>query len=471
LARDGEHHERLREEIAMRPSLSCPSSIRCVPVALFVATLISMSPAAQAAEVAWGTTTSAPAGARAEMFGVAAAGASDVWAVGAFNPGESPTAVLTRLYAQHWDGQSWTATPIKLERHYRSQSARLTGTAIVGPDDAWAVGHVDNIGSLAARSLAYRWNGTRWRPVPTPRVAKGGLPDRLQAVTSLAADDAWAVGETGLAPQEHSLALHWDGAAWTRQATPDIGGLVAVTADAGALWVAGSRQVMQRPAGGDWKVLPPLPISGNPGALQLFGVAVAAGRAWAVGTVVREFGETVVFSPYAAWRDSGEWHDIVVDEAGAELTGVTVRADGTVIASGFDGTVVRLTTSGDRHEVTPAAPHAATLDAIAADPAGRAWSVGAVYAADGTPTPWLLTAPGIGQGGIGVTTGYGQATVSWFGPVDGSGLADSGGFFDVGGLPTGKYSIIATGAGCTPGQAQVRVREGVVVEVEARVEC
>jgi len=245
-----------------------------------------------------------------------------------------------------------------------------------------------------------------------------------------------------------------------------------VTASAGELWSASDRRVMHRPDGADWAVLPPPPISGSPGALQLHGLASAEGVLWAVGTVAREFGEAVVFSPYAAWWHGTKWHEVTVNEAGTLLTGVTATAKGAVLASSFDGKVVRLSTSGDEHQVTPSAtPHAATLDAITADPAGHPWAVGAISADDGATAPWLLNAPGIGQGGIRVTTGYGGATVSWFGPATGSGAADVSGLFDVGGLPEGKYTVVATGTGCTPGQTPVRVRAGRVSIVSALVQC
>jgi hypothetical protein len=188
-----------------------------------------------------------------------------------------------------------------------------------------------------------------------------------------------------------------------------------------------------------------------------------------VGTVAREFGETVVFSPYAAaWRD-GRWKEIVVDEAGALLTGVASARDGAVLASGFDGSVVRLSIDGDTHQVTPAVG-ALTLDAIAADPSGLPWAVGAVYEGGGD-APLLINAPGIGQGGIRVTTNHGDASVTWIGPVDGSGMADQSGLFDMGGLPAGSYQVIASGTGCRPGVAQVQVRSGRVERVTARVAC
>ena len=70
----------------------------------------STGAAAASQPVAWGTTSSAPAGARAQLFGVAAASPADVLAVGGYNPGQPPTAVLTRPYAEHWNGSGWSAT-------------------------------------------------------------------------------------------------------------------------------------------------------------------------------------------------------------------------------------------------------------------------------------------------------------------------------------------------------------------------
>jgi hypothetical protein len=87
----------------------------------------SIGAAAAATTVAWGTTSSAPAGTRAKLFGVASASASDVLAVGGFNPGETPTAVLTRPYAEHWNGSGWTATTVPLGSVYSVQNAQLNG--------------------------------------------------------------------------------------------------------------------------------------------------------------------------------------------------------------------------------------------------------------------------------------------------------------------------------------------------------
>jgi hypothetical protein len=444
------------------PELLRTHSLR---VAALGVALSALGPAhGLSAEVAWGTTTSAPSGTRAGMFGVAAGGADDVWAVGAFNPGEFPTAVLTRPYAQHWDGKSWTATPVVLDRHYATQSAQLAGTAIVGAQDAWAVGDVDDLGSLAARSLAYRWDGTQWNRVPTPDIAPPDLPDHLRAVVSLASDDAWAAGDTGFPAS--ALLLHWDGTDWTRASAPDIGGLVALALDGSDLWAASGTRVMRRAAGGDWSVLPPLPITKLPaGALVLTGVAVAGARTWAVGTDVVSAGEGDEFLPYAAFWQGTRWEEIAVNKVDQEVTGVAAHGK-EALASGVDGTVVRLTAAGDVGQVTPYVPYTDSLAAIAADPAGRWWAVGAIALA-----PVLIDAPAIGQGGIRVTTNLGDGTVSWFGPAKGSGTADATGHFAIGGLPVGRYRIIVSGDNCTPGIGHARVPEGHVSAVTVDVAC
>ena len=148
-------------------------------------TLATVFAGAARAEQAWGTTESAPAGTLAQLFGVATISPADVLAVGAYNPGEPPTAVLTRPYAEHWNGSAWAMTPVPLDKVFTSQSARLAGVSALGATDAWAVGHVDDISSLSARPLAYRWDGSTWTRVPTPNPSPPDLGDRLKAVSSV----------------------------------------------------------------------------------------------------------------------------------------------------------------------------------------------------------------------------------------------------------------------------------------------
>ena len=84
-------------------------------------------------------------------------------------------------------------------------SPLLTSVSTSGSDDAWIVG-----------SVAWHWEGSRWRAVRLPRI--GGQPS-LAGVATIAADDAWAVGSTSAPDGEivhtHPLVEHWNGMAWS----------------------------------------------------------------------------------------------------------------------------------------------------------------------------------------------------------------------------------------------------------------
>src|SRR5262249_61560968 len=138
--------------------------------------------AAASATVAWGTTTSAPAGTLANLFGVAASSSSDVLAVGGYNSGESPTALLTRPYAEHWNGSGWSATTVPLAPVYSVQAAQLNGVTEVAAGDGWAVGTVRDPSSLASQTLAYHWNGTAPQRRPTPNPAGPSPGNEVAAV-------------------------------------------------------------------------------------------------------------------------------------------------------------------------------------------------------------------------------------------------------------------------------------------------
>jgi hypothetical protein len=75
------------------------------------------------------------------------------------------------------------------------RSGALSGVAAGSPNDAWAVGG----------DFMEHWTGMRWHREPV------GADAYLRAITALAADDVWAVGDTRFS----ALIEHWDGEAWT----------------------------------------------------------------------------------------------------------------------------------------------------------------------------------------------------------------------------------------------------------------
>ena len=433
-----------------------------VLAAVCAAGLGSTWAAAASQPVAWGTTSSAPAGARGELSGVAAASASDVLAVGGYNPGQPPTAVLTRPYAEHWTGAAWAATSVPLGQVYPSgaQAAQLNGVTEAAPGDGWAVGTVSDLSSLASRTLAYHWGGTAWTRSPTPDPAGPALPNQLDAVVARATDDVWAAGYDNY-PAETSLVLHWNGTAWRQASVPDIGALDAVAAAPGRVWVAGGNRVAQFNGTG-WTTLPAPPVTAQ-GSVVLTGLAHNAAGLWAVGDLEFTCGEGgVCTASYAALWNGTAW----TEAPGAGGTGLTgVAASGSKVLATSGGQVFRLSLTGSTTEVTPA-PGTLQLNAVAVDPAGNPWAVG-----QAGNQPGIINAPGIGQGGIAVTTGAAIATVTWTGPVNGTGGTDVSGRFAVGGLPDGSYTVTASLAGCQPGIATATVTAGHVTAVSAPISC
>ena len=428
-----------------------------------VSALAGGGPAAGApARVAWGTTPSAPAGTLGELAAVAAV-PGQAWAVGGFNPGEQPTSVLTRPYAEHWDGHAWASTPVPLGTVYQGgvQGARLEGVSAASASDVWAVGTVENRSSLAAKTLTYHWDGTRWTRVASPNPAGRSLGNRLHAVAARNTTAVYAVGDQGYPAA--SLVLRWNGSAWTRLTAPDIGRLISVAVDPGTVWVA-SLTAVQSFDGSRWTRLPSLPVTS--GSLQLSGLAKASTGLWAVGTEVIPFFEGYLYRPYAAVWNGTSWTQAVPAPGSGSSGYSAVTAFGGQVLATSGGAVTRLATTGASLEVTPMLGSAA-LAGVTTDGAGSSWAVGR-----SGRLPSIITAPSTTQGGISVVTGYSGATVTWIGPASGSGAAATSGLFETGGLVAGSYTVLASAPGCAPAVvAGVTVAAGSVASVDARVTC
>lgn len=106
--------------------------------------------------------------------------------------------------------------------HKSGTTADLIDVWVAGPDAAWAVGRSGTL---------LRWDGAKWQP----QTAK--TTETLRSVRGSGRDDVWAVGGSTTA-----VALHWDGATWTRYAPllPSImSGLMLVQVGAAGVWACG----------------------------------------------------------------------------------------------------------------------------------------------------------------------------------------------------------------------------------------
>lgn len=157
------------------------------------------------------------------MFnGVAMLGPDNAWAVGR---GKDAHALV-----EHWNGTAWTVAAVpapSVPSGWTFASATLTGVSARSATDIWAVGSVtaNRSGSTQTRPLALHYDGTSWAGTPTPANATVTVSTVLNAVTAVAANDVWSVGDisdtTGQTPVGGTLTMHWNGSVWSRVAGPN----------------------------------------------------------------------------------------------------------------------------------------------------------------------------------------------------------------------------------------------------------
>jgi hypothetical protein len=230
----------------------------------------------------WEIVASPNAGRQANsLSSVSAVTDSDIWAVGwAFNAQLNAYRTVT----EHWNGTRWSLV--------RSPNATngynlLNGVAVVAANDVLAVGQAAS-GSTYS-TLVEQWNGVAWSIVPSPNVA--GSSNVLEAISVVSANDIWAVGySTDSNFNNHSLAIHWNGATWSIVTTPGVNDDILFGVDAVAsndVWAVGRSQQEARTLtlhwnGSAWSVVPSPNDSTEDNIL--FGVAaVASNDVWAVG--------------------------------------------------------------------------------------------------------------------------------------------------------------------------------------------
>jgi hypothetical protein len=223
-----------------------------------------------------------------ELYGIDAASANDVWAVGRYND-----AAGYKTLALHWNGSAWSivATP-----NVGSAFNQIFSVAAISSNNAWAVGASSN-DNLIYQTLIEHWDGNQWSVVPSPLAP--GTSSFLYGIAAVAANDIWAVGyiQVGFSAQK-PLTMHWDGSSWSLVLSPgsapnnqDI--LWAVTVvSANDVWAAGYstdavsgqfRTLIEHWNGSAWSIVP----SPNPtGSIYNFvwGIeAVSANDIWVMG--------------------------------------------------------------------------------------------------------------------------------------------------------------------------------------------
>jgi len=195
------------------------------------------------------------------LYGVTAVSATDAWAAGSATP-DASTQPATSLVL-HWNGKKWSRVHSPTAS---GASTTLYGVSAASAADVWAVGNAC-IGcgapGMTADTFTMRWNGKKWSRVDGPGPSTGY--NVLFGVKTLGPDNAWAVGDTPGSSGIDALIGHWNGKHWSQAASANPGSsfddLKAVSAlSAGDVWAAGDQAsgglpydtLTEQRAGGAW---------------------------------------------------------------------------------------------------------------------------------------------------------------------------------------------------------------------------
>lgn len=308
----------------------------------------------------------------AQLHGVDALSASNVWAVGVTftqpdNPGFGWEPVIT-----HWDGRKWRRVDFPTSRGAGVLDA-IDGSS---PSDLWAVGgwfpnrHHPDVPLIA------HWNGKKWRLVRFPADSR---PTELYGVSVRSATDAWAVGSD----EKHSpVILHWDGHVWRPLPVPHFGtwqalnDVTAISAD--DAWAVGednNGEIALHWNGARWKLVP-MPVPGLSPATLTGVSALSATEVWAGGTVADGVGLQV-----ARW-DGRSWKvmpDRGLPRLGDGISTVAATSPDDLWAVGSAGFAALISHwNGRRWSRPPGAPRdlGGSLNALSVLSANDIWAAG-----------------------------------------------------------------------------------------------
>src|SRR5579859_1934531 len=93
----------------------------------------------------------------------------------------------------------------------------LVSVAALPVCEEWAVGSIQ-------QTLTLHLFGPAWTQVPSPDPGGPNRTNSLNGVAATSASNAWAVGNYSNGTAFRTLIAHWDGAFWTRVASPNPGG-------------------------------------------------------------------------------------------------------------------------------------------------------------------------------------------------------------------------------------------------------
>jgi hypothetical protein len=239
-------------------------------------------------------------------------------------------------------------------------------------------------------TLVLHWDGAAWGIVPSPSPGTAGH-NELEAVSASSANDVWAVGShSNSGSYSQALVEHWDGTSWSVIPAASVpgenSGLFGVVALApNDVWAVGYRGIVefatliQHWDGSSWSVVPSPDPQVSSNILRAVS-ATGPNDVWAVGTSKNLY--TFMTGGLIEHWDGNTWS--LVNGAGGALYGVAAASPGNAWTVGDSGGLTLIGHwNGIIWEIFPGPIVAGRLHAAAAITAGDVQAVGQRHVAGG----------------------------------------------------------------------------------------
>jgi hypothetical protein len=156
---------------------------------------------------------------------VTCASASDCWAVGDYIVTDILGDQFAQTLVEQWNGSAWTivTSPNTITVAGNALASNvLYGVTCDSASQCWAVGNSDNGNSFVGeplQTLIEHWNGSSWTIVTSPN--NGTATNLLYGVTCVSASQCLSVGFYYNGSVFQTLIEQWNGSAWTIVTSPN----------------------------------------------------------------------------------------------------------------------------------------------------------------------------------------------------------------------------------------------------------